>query len=332
MLSIGYPVAVTQQRLQTQVDFVKRALDEARIEAVSGRHADLFTALGGQTGRVHRVDKAIADIDQRLTQVGFIKADFSFVMTNIDAASKTAGDIGARLIAAVGANDDIAREALTTEAETEIRGLFTQLNMSFGGRQLFAGAATDTPPLADVDTMLDAVKAIVGAGPDLATINTALDDYFTGAGAGTFAEDIYQGSTADAPTREITSTRRIGVTMRADDDGLKAAYRGYAMMLAADQLDESLRDEVLNAAAEQLSSGSLSLINSQTRLGADEGAVEKAATRLTAERTAYEELLFELVNVDQYEAASRMTNLETQLEAIYLTTSRLKDLSLTNYI
>ncbi len=333
MLSTGFPIQVTQKRLQSQVEFVKRELDSARFEAVSGRRFDLFKSLGGQIGRVHIVEKQIADVDQRLTQIGLIKADFNFVQKTLEAATDAAANISTRIDAAVGAKDDTALEALGIDAESELRVSFSQLNVSFGGRQLFSGAATDTPPLASPDTLIAAVDAIVAANATAADVETALDAYFSGTGAGTFAGDIYQGSTTAGPSREITATRRVGVDIRADDQGFRDLFRGYALYLSAENVaDETMRDALRSNAAGKIREGSRSLISTQTRLGSDENTVDTAETRLEAEKSTYETLLAELVTVDQFEAASTMTNLETQLQAIYLTTGRIQNLSLVNFL
>ena len=62
-----------------------------------------------------------------------------------------------------------------------------------------------------------------------------------------------------------------------------------------------------------------------------EGA-EEASTRLSAERTSYEIARTGLLEADPYETASRLEDVQFQLEALYAVTARMARLSLTSYL
>jgi flagellar hook-associated protein 3 FlgL len=74
------------------------------------------------------------------------------------------------------------------------------------------------------------------------------------------------------------------------------------------------------------------LIAVETRLGLDQRRLEDALARNQAERASFEESRSRLVGVDPYEAATRLTELETQLQSIYAMTARTTQLSLLNYL
>lgn len=331
----GYPTSVTQIRLQGFAADISERLDDSRIEAVTGRFADITQAIGGDVGRVHLLEKQISDADERLEQIGLLKADFAFAQNTLGSIGGAATNLAIELEAANGVNNEESLKALEQEFETELRLAFSQLNASAGGRQIFSGASTDTPPLANVDEFIADIEAIVDSATDAADIDALLDDYFAGVGGTNFDASIYQGSTLAAPDREVSATKRLGVDIRADDQAFKDVFRGYASFIAV-RRDPDLTDEdksaLYSSASTKLREGAEGVINARTRLGAAEGAVNTAETRLNAEKLTYQEIYNQLTSVDQFEAASLVTNLETQLQTIYLTTARISGLSLVNFL
>jgi flagellar hook-associated protein 3 FlgL len=330
-LANGYPIAITQNRLQTQITVVKTQLDDARYAAVTGKHADSQRQLGGRTGEALRLEKDRSDLAIRLEQITLVKSDFSFAQTTLSQISESAGGYPARILVAVNGNEETAIAALALEADAELKIAFSALNTRFAGKQLFSGAATDTPPLGPATDFLQDVQDIIDANTTLSDIETALDTYFADGGG---FDDIYNGSTANGPQREISSTHRAGITYRADDDALKQIFRGYAMFIAGQNIagDAPLKKDVQKAAAEYLQSGTDDLIIAQAQMGAEEAVVDASEARMTAEKKTLDAVYFQIAFVDQYEAVTRMNNLEAQLQSIYLTTARIQNLSLVNFL
>ncbi len=74
------------------------------------------------------------------------------------------------------------------------------------------------------------------------------------------------------------------------------------------------------------------VISTQARLGTAEGRIATVKARNIAEEAAMGIRFNELAGVDQYEAALKVAEIEAQLEAALVTTSRLTSLSLANYL
>lgn len=332
MFTTGFPMLVTQKRVQSDAADLRREMDLVRQETIDGRVADLTGELGSDVGKVQSIERQIDEIDQRLTDVDLIKADLGFVQQTMNRLSTAANRFATEIEVALGQDNTEAIEALEAEVETELRLAFSALNTSFGGRQLFSGAATDTPPLAQVEEFISDVVAITNTEQTSADVTAKLNDYFTNTGLNTWDGAIYQGSTVAGPDREINANKRIGVTINATDDAFKELFRGLATFIAAKHAPEGEQEAVRLAAAKDMRDGAKLLIDQQTRIGANEAAVTEAETILNSEKQIYQELLAGYTTVDQFEAASRLTSLETQLQAIYLTTSRLQSLSLVNFL
>lgn len=333
MLGYGLPALVTTRHMQSLVTQTRTQLETARMEAVTGRAADLAKATGGNIGKVHLLEKQIADNSSRLDAMNLLKADFAVVQKTLDAARERSSLIATEIDAAIGLENETSLDALALQAEADLQLVVGSLNVSYGGRQLFSGAKTDTAPIADSNQIIADVRAIVAGAADAAAVEVALDAYFDDP-AGTFQTVIYQGSTTNAPDRDVSESRRIGVNVKATDLGIRSVIRGLALMTVAKEsaVSDDVADAIRRDAAQTLRTGSNELVAQQSTLGASESEVNVLKTRAEAVKFTLETSLTALIGVDQYEAASLMTSLQTQLEAAYLSTSRIASLSLVNYL
>ncbi len=68
------------------------------------------------------------------------------------------------------------------------------------------------------------------------------------------------------------------------------------------------------------------------RVGTAEARMAEVRTRQEADQAALNQAYTALAGRDQFEAAAELTALEAQLQTTYLTTARLANLSLTNFL
>lgn len=327
------PTLLRSQNMQAFVSETKAQLDDARQEAVTGLAADVSKHLNGNVGQAQRIEKLINDNEGRADSIELLKIDFDLAYETLDVIRDASSSLATRFDAALGVENESSQRALRIEARAELEAMFGRLNTPFGDRQLFSGAATGTPPLGDVDTLMNDIEAIIVAGPDTATVETALDTYFDTAGGG-FATNIYNGSTNAGPDREVAAGWRMGVTTRADDQMFKDAIRSLAVIAMADQaaLSPEMAEELERGATRTLNSSAAQILDAQTLMGAEQAQLETLLTRNASETFGYTEALNTLIGVSQEEAATRMKSLETQLEASFLATARIAQLSLVNYL
>ena len=224
------PTLLTNQRMQGFVTNTRVALDEARTEAVTGLAADRAEKVGGDIGRLRGIETLLDDNEQRHIGIAQFEAEARSVQTALGFAREAISGLGVERETAANLRDDEAVQAITTQARATLESLFGQLNSPHAGNYLFSGAASDTPPLVDVDTFLtDIAPQISGLG--VGNVNTNLDTYFTDP-AGGFLTNIYQGSTtADAATREVSQARCLGVDTRVDDPAIRDTIRNLAVVV-----------------------------------------------------------------------------------------------------
>ena len=70
----------------------------------------------------------------------------------------------------------------------------------------------------------------------------------------------------------------------------------------------------------------------RSKLGISESRVSQANTSLDAQITILTTSINDMEGIDTYEAATRVTTLESQLSLAYTLTSRIQNLSLLNYL
>jgi flagellar hook-associated protein 3 FlgL len=144
------------------------------------------------------------------------------------------------------------------------------------------------------------------------------------------------------PPVELADGEFLSYAMRADAEELKAMMRGLAMAAVvvdpvgvtgpAQELSREQVMSLLDTAGKTILKATDDITMTRSELGLAEGRIEAAQSRTTAQRATLELARADLIGVDAYEAATRVTRLQSQLEAIYAMTARSSQLSLLNFL
>ncbi len=153
----------------------------------------------------------------------------------------------------------------------------------------------------------------------------------------TFPSDtnFYRGGTDPAPSVELAANARLNYGVNADDPAIRRFIMQLSVIVVYGEGVAGTEAETLaglQTAATGLLGARDGMTQLQSRLGLDQRRIEDAIARNQAERASFEKARADLVGRDQYEAATLVTQLETQLETIYAMTARTTRLSLLNYL
>ncbi|WP_411818550.1 flagellin [Hyphococcus sp. DH-69] len=332
MNSYGFPSMLQYSRLNTSIADTKAKAEAARIEVVTGRIADLEAELGGSVGDAQLLRKAISDVElmQAATQRSLGRAQIAQVALtrSTDGVETNATN----MLSAIGRNDEQSINIAATQAGLQLDAAISAFNTRYEGRSLFSGDATNQPSLADAETLLTDIRAIFAAAPDAATREADLDTYFNDP-AGGFATNIYLGGDGLAPRTEISEGELINYSAKADEQAVKDLLRGLSTaVIANENTTWPDREQALTRAAAGMIEATEDLVTIRARVGAAEERMVAADTRLEAEATALGATYNERTARDPYEAASMLQQLESQLDASYLVTARISQLSFVNYV
>lgn len=225
-------------------------------------------------------------------------------------------------------------EDLATEARDGLAAMFASLNSNSAGRQLFSGNSTNQLPLVDADTVLaDLSAAIAGAATPADMLAQATAWFDNPAG---FLASAYQGSASPMSDFDVSEHESVSLDVRASDPLFFAAFRGAALgALATDPtfaLTPDEQTELFGLTAQELLQGQSGAISVQARVGFAEARLDRIATRNAAEVTSMNMAKNLLLEVDPFEAATKLEEAQFQLQSLYSVTVRMSQMSLVNYL
>jgi flagellar hook-associated protein 3 FlgL len=311
--------------LGQHISELRSQIGKTSTEATTGRYEDLTLHLSGRIGKAMLSQKALSDISTNREVLSLRATRLSLIQTSLGAAQDSSSGIAANMLSAIGGEHETEVGIAARDAKAALSSTLSSLNARYGDRFLFSGDATSTLPFSDQSALLSDLELIADSATDSADFKAQLDDYFTSPTGG-WIQDIYKGSTAASDPESVT----------ADNDAIKSLIRDLAV-LAISGPDGPLSS--LSGYKTLVQETSLSLSASETNLTnlrADLGVYEERNAvnqkTLDTEETLMIAAFNDLTARDQYEAASELQSLQTTLEASYLITARLSQLSLLNYL
>lgn len=334
MVASSVPDLLAFSRLSRAVGELKSRADIARTETVTGKHEDVAKAVNGDVGALHLLKKAIEDVQNYQSTLAHAENRTARTQAVLGSLTSNSTRIGANALSALGAGMDGQMKTVAEDARGTLYAIFSELNTTAGGRALFAGDAADTPPLGAVEDLLADVESIIATAPDAGAANAALDAYFNDP-AGGFATSIYQGGDGEAPAVELAPGVRLQSAVKADAQPIKDMIRGFAVLASYETLPSGSaaeRDALAKSAAELSLKAETKLTDLRATIGVAEARIAERKSEYQAEETALTKLFNSKVARDPYEAAAELQLYENQLEASYVITARLGNLSLANYL
>ncbi len=319
--------------LRRQTATTKLDLQRLTQEMTTGRAADTAARVSGDLVPISALDSSLA----RLAGYGSVireTATFATAMqSGLSVISDLATSVGKGLITATGTNATGQIDSATRTAAQALETVMSALNTRFGDRAIFAGQTTDGPAVISAEALLGTLDIVVAGASSAADVESALDTWF--ADPAGFAATAYLGASPLAPV-PIAAGEVAQIDVTANDPAIRATIKGLAMAALVDRGtftgQPTLRHSLAQRAGESLAATGTDRAYLTARLGQTEARIDAASTRNTAETSALELARTAIVEVDPYEAATRLQDAESQLDLIYALTARLSRLSLADYI
>lgn len=325
------------QLFMTRRDSNALKTDLARLtsELASGKKEDIGAALRGDFS-------TLADISRSLR----LNATFRTSVTeaSIAAAGRQASleriqneveGFAAPLLALSGAGTEADLQIRLADAGGRFETAVDALNTRLAGRSLFAADQPDNSALIDGQAILDELRPLVAGSADAATMIATVSAWFNDAGGG-YESLAWQGGAGAAPAVLIGEGQTADPSVTALDPTLRETLTNLALTaLVSEQaggLSDSERGNVIVSAAEGLITAEGNLIALRAQVGAQEQRIEEALVAAETAKTMYEIEYNRIVQADPYDTATELEAASTRLESLYIVTSRLSRLSLTEFI
>jgi flagellar hook-associated protein 3 FlgL len=329
-ISVG-DASLTAMLARTGAD-LRAQVNRAAQEVATGRPADLARDLRGDLAPVLAIDASLA----RLQAFGRATTDAATQAAAQQAAiqglSALAQGITTTLLGASDFPTPAQVNASAADARARLSSALGLINTQAGGRAVFSGTATDTPPLGSAEELLAALQTAAAAATTAGQVAAAVSAWFSDpSGFGSF----YRGGGPLAPVA-VAPGETADISTTATDPALRDTLAGLALAALLDggvlAGDAPERARLAQAAGQTLLTGEDARILLAARIGTVEAQVETAQSRNAAEETALGILRSDIGSADPYEAATRLETARTQLEQLYLITARVSRLSLVEFL
>ena len=335
MPAFGFPAQLRLATMSLIVADIRSRGDDARIAAVTGRHADVTNVLGGRVGDLMHVEKSISDLARYAEAIALSEARAATMQTSL----ATLGAVGQALadttsvVLTNGTDANLA--SLSTQARGDLDTVTAALNVTFAGRALFAGDDAGGATLAGADTVYSTSVPFLESATSASAAYATLQAEFLGAG-GNFESAFYLGGSNRAPLTEVAPGERVDYTVTADEAAIRKFLFNAVVLAAAydtaNGIPAGQRRPMLQLAADGMRAAVSQLASLQGRLGAAEARIAVAKARNVATEAALTVQFNARAGADEYEAAVSLTQLDRQLETAYAATARLSNLSLTKFL
>lgn len=312
---------------------LKSELSLLTEELSSGLKSDLPKSLGLQRERAAELDQRLKRVDTYLSNVTQVSTRYGVMQTALEQVSNSAQHTSEQLMI----NPDImslSERAMASKiAGSSFDAMVDALSATSGGIALFSGDRTDTQPLPSAKAILNSLKSSVDLTLDASVILTQVENFFE-SDTGPFVAAHYQGSNSSSGTL-IGDNQKISHDVTAISKPIRQMLAGAALAALISEPDVAAhpnkqRDLIIAARDKMADRGELTLLRGH--LGAQEQRVQETRSKLTAERTASLIEINDLQSADSFETATRLQQVQLQLETHFTLAGRLSRLSLVNYL
>jgi flagellar hook-associated protein 3 FlgL len=334
--------------LQQSILQLQSQLASSENELTTGNYADPGAALGARTGEIvslasqQSLLQTISDTSQAAaTRLSTTQN----VLSNLQSSAQSLLNA---LIQDSGTNSNAS--AIQASAQSNLKSLISSLNTTLNGACIFAGSNTGTPPITDYYAPGSASKAAVDAAfsgafgmtqtsASVSTISeSAMKDFLDNQFAPLFQDPswatIWSSASAQTLTSRISPDQTISTSVTSNSQAFRQLAQAYTMIadLGTQNLNASAYAAVTSEARNALTSAIANLINMQAGVGLAQADITNATAQISAQLNILSAQAGDLENINSYEVATRISNLQTQLETSYALTSRLQRLALVQYL
>lgn len=312
--------------------------DMARLnqELVTGQVADVKSLLAGNTSYLAGIENDLRRLDGYKTATDEAAFFADAMQSALDRIQATSTSLSQDLLISSKNGPEPVLNQLSRNARTELESVIGALNTSVGGRAVFGGIATNQNSVANADSIMTELQtAITTAGAtSVNDILSAVDAWFDSPTG--YADLGYSGSQTPLSPIRISADETVSLDITAENSALRDLIKGVATAALIDDTSVALtvqqKRELMDSAGVSLLGFQDGLTAIRAEVGVSQERIDRIATRNSAERTSLEYAKGTLLSVDPYEAATKLEEVQFQLQSLYTITARMSDLSFVNFI
>lgn len=320
--------------LQQRGSALKTEMLRLTQELTSGQVSDVKTVLAGNYSYLTDIETSMVRLEGYRVSTTEASQFSGAMQTVLGSVQDSTARLGTDLLTVSnGGLDSVALQS-GIEAFEVLKSTMSALNTDIAGRSLFSGAATDQSALGSADDLMTELRSILigvsGADSKAAVIQNWFDD------PGGFETAIYGGSDTSLAPFMLSKSEDLILDVKAIDPILKSTLQNLAVAaISADgtlNVGISERRELLSISGEGILQNQDGLTALRAQIGYSEARIDSAATRNASEKISLEYAKGALLTADPYETATRLDEVQFQLESLYAVTVKTSRLSLVNFL
>jgi flagellar hook-associated protein 3 FlgL len=339
-LTSALNLAVTQSQSQLAI---------ADTEASTGQYADLGLQLGDQSGYELSLKNQNGLLQTLSNSNNIISTNLSTTQTALDSLRSDAQNALQSLIEWSPASGSTA--TLQTLGANALQSFIASTNTASNGQYVFGGINSSVPPIADyfsstpsaAKTAIDqAFMTAFGVSPtdpaaasiSAGSLETFLNSTFSNLFQGTSWTSAWSSASSVNTTADIAPGQTIATFANANQPGFQQLAEAYAMLseFGGSQLSQSAQQAVATTASSLVSNALTSLTQTEAVIGTAQSQITDANKSMSSQMTILQAQIGNLDNVDQYQVATQVNALTTQIQTAYQLTAQLQQLSLAKYL
>lgn len=324
-------------------------LNIAQYEVSSGKRADLGRQLGAFSSSITSFETQIKFIEQVKITNSFVENRLQTMQIGIGSIIENSNNFVGQLTTELSGSLD--KSLLKTLGDSALSSIASAVNVSFKGEFVFSGVNTDSKAIVDYNAadgasaktaVQTAFTSTFGFPPNdsqtetisPAALEAFIDGPFNDLFDDTNWETLWSGSSERGVRSKISTRELVENPTTAHNQAFRTATA--AAVLVSEFSDISLNSSALNqlatSAVSKMASSIGALGDEQSKMGVVQERVEDANERMDFQKDLLKGQLSSITDVDAYEAALRLNQLSTSLQASYSATARIQSLSLLNFI
>lgn len=324
----------TSFMLQNRGSALKNEMSRLTQELTSGQVSDVKSVLDGNYSYLTGIETSMSRLQGYKTATAEAAQFAGSMQSVLEKIQESTSNLGTSFIlVSSGGLDNVVLQS-GNEAFATLQSTMSALNTDIAGRSLFSGAASDQPALGNVDDLMTELRSIViGISGSVAKIS-AIQNWFDDPAG--FDALTYSGSNTGISPFQLTDSETLSLDIKATNTGLKDTLMNLAIAtIAADEaltFNHTERSALLLAAGEGMMQNQDDLTSLRAQIGFAEARIDNMAIRNASESVSLEYAKGTLLAADPYETATRLEEVQFQLQSLYAVTVKASQLSLVNFL
>lgn len=320
--------------LRSRSTQIKQTIATLTEELSSGQTSDITTRVGGDFSYLADIERNLTRLNGYSVATGEATLFAASTQSHLERLNNLTSDLSGSMISAGLSNWGAINDNIALQAESSLESAISVLNGSVGGRSLFSGTATDTAPLNSAETLLTELQIVLSGLGSATAIEQAAKDWFDDPAG--FRATMYEGSDDSLSPLNVGQGQHVTMWLKADDPEFRDVLRNMAVTaLLTDpgmNLDLATQKDLAFNSSEEMLASQDRITSLQADIGFAEARIEEASTRNASARVGLEYAKTAMLEADPFETATRLEDVQFQLEALYTVTVRTSNLSLLSFM